>query len=109
MPQLPKGVDWSVPRPSNWPTIQNGKYTPFPALKPTVNPLLVNTYRHYYPLPDFTSLGGSAQPGVISERQEPPANFKGPVPWINPHWPVLPPIRGNPTVMATPGILKEDM
>ena len=99
MPSLSRKIDWSVPRPAGYsPLGTNGVLVPYPTVKYT--PLNIhNIFHHFYPYPDF--IGGSPTPvGIL-------ANHQGRVPFTNPRWPRLPFVRGNPTILDTPGILKE--
>jgi hypothetical protein len=85
MPSLPRR-DYSIPLPSGFQLGTDGRRVAFPAIKRAA--LSVHNFvRRFYPSPDLTALGGSAQPAAIKASQLPDPNRTVPVPFTNPYWP----------------------
>jgi hypothetical protein len=102
MPPISRKIDWSIPRPAGLsPLGTNGVRVPFPSIKRAA--LTVhNLVRRFFPTKDFYPVETSPTP--VAQQVSHPTR----VPYINPKWPQLPPVRGNPTIMATPGLFRKD-
>ncbi len=104
MPPIPRR-DFSIPRPAGFQLGTDGKRVPFPAVKRAAL-AIHNVIRHFFPTKDFYPVETSPTPREAQRRPLPASGER--VPWTNPRWPQLPPVRENPTVMARSGPLKRE-